>query len=130
MTCDSGFYDRIVVIFHDNSVVDNWLGGEMPGPRFEVTRNALLPLMLAGALVVLWIDSVFAVRELAFIPAGDAAHGFRSARGWLQWVSFTTWDEVIPFTPHVSVPYLALVFACLALALRGMIRGKRAAASP
>ncbi len=96
----------------------------MSRQRAIIPRSILLPLLLAGAFVGLWIDSAFETRVLPFLPGGDAAIGFRSADGWLQWVEFTEWDEFCPFTPWISVPYLIPIAVSLGLALRNHFRRK------
>jgi hypothetical protein len=83
--------------------------------RNPSTRNEQRPmwrLFLASLGGCLFVVSVMCCimtwnspDRFIFVPAGDAAMGFRSGAGWLSWIEYTDWDK--REYPSWSVPWLA-----------------------
>src|SRR6188472_3259594 len=75
-------------------------------------RRSVWPVVLAAIGGSLFIVSVVwclvtwnSPGRFIFIPAGDAAMGFRSGEGWLSWIEYTDWDK--GESPSWSLPWLA-----------------------
>jgi hypothetical protein len=104
--------------------------------RNPSTRNEqrpVWPIVLASLgtclflLSMIWCGATWNVPgRFIFVPAGDAAMGFRSGSGWLSWIEYTDWDK--REYSSWSLPWLApLVLELLPVLLLLRRARKRAA---
>ena len=80
----------------------------MPKPRAWRATAALC----AGAALLIaslaWCIATWNTPgRLILLPAGEGTMGFRSYRGWLEWVEYTDWDK--KEYPSWSVPWAGAV---------------------
>jgi hypothetical protein len=73
---------------------------EYRNPSTRKAQRPAWPVVLASLAGCLFVASVIwcvatwnSPGRLIFVPAGDAAMGFRSDNGWLTWIEYTEWDK-------------------------------------
>ncbi len=70
-------------------------------PVVLATVGACLLIVSVISCIITWNSP----GRFIFVPAGDAAMGFRSGQGWLSWIEYTDWDK--REYPSWSLPWLA-----------------------